>query len=93
MARRRAERKKNPKYRYPAKQSGKSRAHQPRTETGYTPVNCPNCRERVVFIFMAYQDETPKRRAYCRHCERVIGRDIHLPLSAFAKSFLPRHWR
>lgn len=93
MARRRAERKKNPKYRYPAKQSGKSRAHQPKTVTGHTKVMCYDCKEMAVFIFMAYQDEKPTRRAYCRHCERVIGKDIHLPLSAFAKSFLPRHWR
>ena len=89
MARRRKEKVRNvSKHRMPSRQTKKNRP-----VTGFTRVVCPECQEMAVFIFMAYQDETPKRRPYCRHCERVIGRDIHLPLSAFAKTFLPRHWR
>lgn len=85
MTKHRKERKRNPKHRMPPRKSGLPEA--------YTPIKCPTCDLMAVFIFMAIGLEAPMRRPYCRHCEKVIGRDIHLPISLFSKTFLPRHWR
>jgi len=68
--------------------------HRRKKKKGYvSKTKCPKCGTDAVWIKLIYRDEKQrKRNPYCRKCEIVIGRDIHIPMAVLKGLALPSHW-